>query len=98
MGAVRRTRWVPKDAKQAEESVDRDKEWSELHEDMESEEDPWAGTGMDDAEAVLSQEPCQDANSLLQDPEEPLSHDKEEPNHDDNNTIGDKMITEIIRK
>ena len=46
----------------------------------------WAGMGRDDDEAVLLEEPSQDANSLGQDPEERLPPDDEEPNQDDNNT------------
>ena len=32
---------------------------NELHEDREGEADPWAGVGMDDAGAVLTEEPRQ---------------------------------------
>ena len=58
----------------------------ELHADMEGEEGPWEGMVMDDAEAVLLEEPSQDARSLREDPEERLRPDEKEPNQDDNNT------------
>ena len=54
----------PNEAKHAEEFFDPEKEWSELHEDMEGEDDPRAGMDMDGAEAVLLEEPSQDANRL----------------------------------
>ena len=60
----------PNEAKHAEEFFDPWKEWSELHEDVEGEDDPRAGMDMDDAEAVLLEEPSQDANRLGQDPED----------------------------
>ena len=44
----------PKEATQAELFFDREKEWSELRKDMESEEDPWAGMAMDGAVSSLT--------------------------------------------
>ena len=35
----------PQEAKQAEEFPHPDKEWSKLHQDMDSEDDTWAGMG-----------------------------------------------------
>ena len=49
----------PKD--QVENDYDPEKEWSELREDMEREDGPRAGMGMDDAEEVLPEEHCQEA-------------------------------------
>ena len=46
----------PKEATQAEKVFDPEKECNELREDIESEEDPWAGTGMDADEETLSKE------------------------------------------
>ena len=46
----------PKEAKRAEFSFDPEKEWNELHKDMESEEDPGAGMGMDEEEETLPRE------------------------------------------
>ena len=46
----------PKEAKQAEDFFDPDKEGNELHEGTESEENPWAGMGMDDDEETLPRE------------------------------------------
>ena len=46
----------PKEATQAEKLFDPEKECNELHEDIESAEDPWAGTGMDADEETLSKE------------------------------------------
>ena len=46
----------PPEAKQTEEFFDPEKEWSELHEDMEGEDDPWAGMGTDDEEETLPNE------------------------------------------
>ena len=37
----------------AEEFFDPENEWNELHDGLESEEDPWASMGMDDAEETL---------------------------------------------
>ena len=53
----------PKEAKQAGKFFDPEEEWSELHMDMDGEDDSWAGMGEDDAEAVPPEEPHQDANS-----------------------------------
>ena len=38
------------------------KEWKELHEDWEGEADLWAGAGVDDADAVLTEEPRQNSS------------------------------------
>ena len=46
----------PRDMTPIDETFDPDKEWNELHKDMESEEDPSAGTGMDDDEEILPRE------------------------------------------
>ena len=47
----------------AEEFFDSENEWNELHDELESEEDPWASMGMDDAEETLpkDQRPAKDA-------------------------------------
>ena len=46
---------------QVEEASDLEKERNELLEDWEGEADRWAGVGMDDADAVLTEEPCQNS-------------------------------------
>ena len=38
---------------QAEETFDFEKEWNEMPEDMESEEDTWTSVGIDDDEETL---------------------------------------------
>ena len=45
----------PQEVTRAEETSDPEKEWNELHEDMENEEDPRAGMGVDDDEETV---PC----------------------------------------
>ena len=45
-----------REAKQEEEFFDPERELNELHEEMENEEDPWVGMGMDEDEETVPRE------------------------------------------